>query len=631
MCGLGRGAAFVALYLIAGFALSACGGGGSHAAGPLPSTPANSGASSGAGLFGTINTAPAPGAVAANVSITVPIPKQTSSSKRRGPQFVSSFTQGIALEALQNGVYSGFEFFPVGQGLPGCTQTSSSYTCPASVYAPPGNVTILVGAFDQPTVGESGPNGNLLSAADYNATISPGRTNNLTITLLPVGASIASASSPPRCPVVGTPVNESTTYTAYDADGDDLSGLTLFNAITLANVNPADSSSGFSVPATITTGSGTFTYGYDGNDTNVGIFQLAATAGPGTGGTSSYAGIFASIPVIVAGPHYVYVGDAANNQILQYDGCANSQTPVRTFSLPASPVDMKFDRNSPANDERLFILMSNNALTWLDVEGSPGTFIQTIGFAAPVHEVRDSDSSAFAWVTVGNNLKKISVAEGTAGLGTLTVVNQAGLTNPIGFSLEGTGNDMLVGQLSGFVQAVNPTTMVLDGSVSLPGIVTKISGPNSNASCALGISSVGNFVSGIAIPALGGPPSEISYGIAQGPPVAAVFFPPVTGAGGSVGYGTNTAIVAATAGAATLFNCDGVTFNYAAQWTTFMAQPAAMASSEYASLAVGSLVYVTGLDQGVPVLQAFTSSYDHDLGSLALPSNANPIAVTVGR
>jgi hypothetical protein len=619
----------ITAFLIAGFGLAACGG-GSHATGTLPTT---SSGSSGGGLFanGPQNAAPAAGAVTASVSITIPLPKQTSASKRR-PKFLSSFTQGIALEAMQNGNPSGYVFYPLTYLQSYCVQNGSGLACSVSVQAPPGQTTILVGAYDS----ANDPSGNLLSAVQAPETISPGRTNNLTITLLPVAASIAGATPPSRCPVVGTPINASTTYAAVDADGDDLSGLQLYNAITFADVNPSDTNSGFAVsPATIASGSGTLSYTYDGVDTNVGVFQISSNSGPGSTGGNTYAGIFASIPVTVAGPHYVYVADAANNEILQYDGCSNSGTVFRTFTLPASPVDVRFDRNSPANDERLFILMSNNHLTWLDVEGSPGTFIQTINYGANVvQHVRDSDTSAFAWVTVANNVKKYSVTEGAPGVGTLTSINQTILNTPVGFALEGTGNDMLVANTgAGTIQAVNPTNMNADGlGLTIAGPVDRIGGPNSNTTCALASSTAGNSVSAVSIPPLGGSATQIgSTIVVPGPPQALVFFPPATGVVTNPGYGTNTGIVANTNGGAALFTCDGVTFAQYAQWNTFMAQPAAMASSEYSSLAMGSLVYVTGLDVGQPVLQAFISSFDHDLGSLALPAGTNPIAVTVGR
>jgi hypothetical protein len=619
--------------LVACVALAACGGGGVHSSGAVP----GAGGASGLNqlLTGQHNAAPAAGAVQAQVSVFVPFARQTAATRRR-PKYITSYTAGLEIEAVQNGVSSGFQSVVLGANAPGCSVAGNNagFTCAITLAAPVGQTEIVVGTYD----GSNPPPGsNLLSVADQIVTIQSGVANVIPITTLPIAANVQPAVQPPGCVVVGTPVNISTTYTAYDADGGDLTGLTLGNTLTLTNVNPVDMPSGYGItPSTFTSGSGPLTFTYNGTDTNVSIFNITSSLAP-DGGNNEYVGIVGTVPAATAGPHMVYVSDAANNEILGYDICARSSQ-VAIYNLPNgfNPVEVKFDRSSSAADPRLFVLsQALNQLIWLDVQTAPGTIKQTLTFGGTPHHVNDSSTSAFLWVTIGaNTFKKFAINEGAA---TVTAVASpppiTTLNQPRGFGFGGAGNDILVANTgAGTIQAVNPSTMVTDGSVAITGSPSKLSGPNVNATCELATSSSpANSAFAVSIVAAGGTPAQIGAQLSlPGPPVAQQFFPPATPGSGTVGFGTTTGIIATTNGGAQIVLCDGSTFTPVTIWNTFMAQPAAMVSSQYASLAVGGLIYVTGLDQGSPVIQPFAANYDHDLGAIQLPGGTNPTDITAG-
>jgi hypothetical protein len=625
----------LAAALIAAAALSACGG-GSHSSAVPPTT----GGSAGTGLFGSRNAAPAPGAVSASLSITIPRPPQTgSSSTKRHAAYVSPSTLGIAVEAVQGEQQTGFQFYALGEG-PNCVLNGqqTAYVCSGlSVSAPPGNTQILVGTYDSSAVGEGGPEGNLLSASEQTYTIQAGRTNNLTITLLPIAANVVAANPPPRCPIFnGGGVSLSTTYVAYDADGDDLSGMTLFNTISFTN-DTNDGNYTLS-PAAITSGSGTLSYSYTGTDPYPGIFTITTSIGT-DGGSNEYVGIVSSIPVATPGPHYVYVADSSNNQIEAYDVCGNAAQTPNIFTLPAGtdPTEVKFDRNSSAADPRLFVVSSstNNDVVWLDVASTPGYVVQTLtGLGGTPHEVADNGSGEL-FASIGSaTMRSWTINEGLGTLSLLVSNNTFTSTPPRGFKLEGSGDDLLLGTSSGSILAVNPSTLAVDGSVTTGGTPTKLTGPNGpTPDCALAIDTTLGYTYAITVRATP-ETSPVHFNTIEtaAPPVTATFFPPATPGSGNLGIGGSTAIIITNGGGEQLGTCNGTaeTWTPTAFWTTFMNDPVAVVPSEFASTSVDTLIYVVGYDSGVPVLQPFASTYDHDLGSVQLPSGASPTSVTAG-
>ena len=64
------------------------------------------------------------------------------------------------------------------------------------------------------------------------------------------------------------------------------------------------------------------------------------------------------------------------------------------------------------------------------------------------------------------------------------------------------------------------------------------------------------------------------------------------------------------------------------RWLAYAAQPENAAFAKWVLFL--SDIYVVGFDNGTPSLQPFTAVYDHDLGSLSLPSGATPTDVTAG-
>ena len=629
--------------LVACSALAACGGGGVHSSGTLPAT---GGGASGINrlLTGPHNTAPAAGAVQAHVSVFVPFARQTAATRRR-PKYITSYTAGLEIQSVQNGVSSGFQSVALGANAPGCsvTDNNAGFTCAITLAAPVGQTEIMVATYD----GSSPPpQSNLLSVADQIVTIQPGIANNIPITTQPIAANIQPVTQPPRCVVVGTPVNVSTTYTAYDADGGDLTGLTLGNTITVTNVNLADTSSGYSLsPSSFTSGSGTITFTYNGTDTNVGILNITASLAP-DGNQNEYVGIVGVVPASTPGPHLVYVTDSNNQEVLAYDVCANSQQDPLIYTLPANtnPVEVKFDRSSTPGHPRLFVLGGNvnGPLVWLDVTNEPGTTLagSPIYLGSQPHHMQASAAGNYLFLTLGGNtLKQYTINEGAP---SLSGANFTGFTNPRGFNLEGVGNDMLVSNSisisgnpngNGTVSVVNPATGTIDATI--PGFTNPgtISGPNGpTPSCALVGSSSPEEVTAVSVSTTPSTGAQV-IGTPLGVPntiVSIVFFPPGTPGSGAIGIGSNTALVALLDAPAQIVTCDGSSFGLAAQWSTFMAQPAGLTPSTYASDAISSLIYVTGFDQGQPVVQAFAAAYDHDLGSLSLPAGSNPTDITAG-
>ncbi len=315
--------------------------------------------------------------------------------------------------------------------------------------------------------------------------------------------------------------------------------------------------------------------------------------------------------------------------------CTSNVTNYTNLPAGTNPQEVKFDRHSSAADPRLFVVGQNNSLVWLDVTSAPGTQLRVIAFGGAVHHVNDSSVSPYMWLTFGaNHFNQYTVNEGAMTLTVTTSIST--LVNPKGFGLEGSGNDILLANSgAGQILALNPSTLGADAAVNVGGTPDKVSGPNGpTPSCALAADSTNNRVEAISVgatPALGTAQIGTTLSV-PGSPVSAAFFPPGTPGSGTIGIGSTTGIVALAAGGAQLYTCTGSSFASSTFWQTFPTNPAAMVTSVYASTAVSSLVYVTGLDNGVPSLQAFTAGYDHNLGSLTLTgtSTPNPTDVTAG-
>lgn len=622
----------LAAFLLAAFALTACGGGGTST--PPVSLPANGGTtapgSSGPDLSANAphNTAAAAGAAAASLSITIPQPKAGASSTRR-PKYLTSTTMGIDLQAYQNGTYSGYVFYPLSALQTYCTSTATGFSCNLPFQAPVGSAQILVHTYDNTTVATS----NILSVASPTVTIKSGAVNNLAIQTLPIAAGVTPSNSP-HCPLYGSPSTQTFTYTAYDADGGDLTGLTLGNTVTFADANPADTSPGYSVtPATITAGSGTLTFQYSGSDAQVASFTstFSLASNGMTNVVQRGGGIF---PVGTPAPHMIYISDSTNNAIYGFDSCGTTGSTPLVFNLPGgtNPIEAKYDRSSTGTGHaRLFVLGANNTLVWLDATSAPGTVLQTVALPGVPHHLVDSSTSAFLWVTYGvNALGKYSINEAGPTLGFVSSVN---LSAPRGFNLEGTGNDMLVANTgAASVLSVNPATLATDGTVAIAGPVNKISGPNGpTPNCALAASTNGMSISAVSVGATPWTPTQIGASLPLGgTPLALSFFPPNTPGSGTIGFGSTTGIVA-LAGSAAIVSCTGASFSQLATWTSFMSNPTAMVPSTYASTANSSLVWVVGVNNGSPTIQGYNAAVNAPIvNSGGFPPTATLTDVTVG-
>jgi hypothetical protein len=207
-------------------ALSACGGGGSGLPAVAVRTP----------LPATTPTAGPAGF--APVSFSIALPKAGSGSSARKPLFVPAPTTAITVSV--NGTTP--QTFP-------CTSSG----CSGSFQAPAGGqVSFLFSALDAQS--------NLLANASVTQAIAANGTNVITVTLLGVIHSTQLSIAPAGLSSAASG-QASVTATAYDADGDVITG-TYASPLNL-NVNDATGTVAVSPPAlTSSTATGTITYTY---------------------------------------------------------------------------------------------------------------------------------------------------------------------------------------------------------------------------------------------------------------------------------------------------------------------------------------------------------------------------------
>jgi hypothetical protein len=619
--------------IVAALAIAGCSG-GANTGSSIPAAPNGNGGSNSTSGNVPRNSAPAANAVTANVTITIPLPSAYAASKAvsiRRPQYLPAYTRGIDLMAVQNGTSSGYVFYALTPQTSYCSTSGTALTCTLSLLAPPGSDTIVVHTYDNTTVATS----NILSVANTPVTISPNIVNNVTVTTAPIAASFSATPGVTQCEVVGTPASQSISYIAYDADGGALTGLTLGNTLTLADVNPSDTSPGYTVtPSTFTSGNGTFTYAYNGTDTNPAYLQASVSTGP-TGAANAVIGTDFSLPVGTAGPHMIYVADSTNNDVVGFDVCNSGlASNAVTYSLPAgtNPTLIRYDRSSTGTGRnRVFVGGANSTLVWLDVTSSPGTVLQTLTLAGVPQHIQDSSTSTNLYVTFTNTLARYTITEATP---SLVLAHQITTLNaPLGFGLEGSGDDLLLANSgAGTVLSITPgSTMPINATIPLTGTPTRVSGPNNTPNCALATTTGPNAVAAVTV---GASPNTgaAQIGTAVALPGAATsvgFFPPGTPGSGTIGLGGTTGIVA-TAGAAQLVTCTGASFASAGTWTTFLSNPSSLVPSNYASTAVSSAMFVAGANNGTPIVEGFNQAVDTPLFTTVLPANATPTEITAG-
>jgi hypothetical protein len=124
------------------------------------------------------------------VSIKIPARSAAASSRRR-PQYVSASTESLAITISQSGTQVLQEAVSLTPSNPNCTSSAGATTCSLTFPLAPGSYLGTVSTYDGAVVGNAAT-GHLLSQGQSLAiTVLGGQTNDLTLTLDGVPASIA--------------------------------------------------------------------------------------------------------------------------------------------------------------------------------------------------------------------------------------------------------------------------------------------------------------------------------------------------------------------------------------------------------------------------------------------------------
>ncbi len=207
-------------------ALAACAGGGTTSSGrPLPGFPSSTAAPT---------TAPVPASkTAVSIRVVIPAPPATASNKRRS-KYVSPATNSLSF--AQDGALT--TVVSLAAGSPNCsTGTGGTRTCTVNANATAGQNQ----SFTVKTFASANASGTPLSLQTVVATILPGTTNPLNVTLDGVVASLRAAFAVPSLPYEA-PGSTKLTVDALDAAGDTIVGPGTYadaagNAVKIALAN----------------------------------------------------------------------------------------------------------------------------------------------------------------------------------------------------------------------------------------------------------------------------------------------------------------------------------------------------------------------------------------------------------
>jgi hypothetical protein len=200
------------LFVIVAAALVGCGGG--SGSGSLPAAlpaPQSSGTPS--------QVVPA-NAVKATFTVTVPAgPRKPTSHGRRGPQYITSYAEGIDFTTFDTtGENVGYVFYPLTPQSTYCSWTgapnTSSLICTLQVNAPPGNDTFIVQMYDAPIPAPA----YIISAAKLTQTINANSPNTIDVTTNPVPLNITTV--PADNGTLHVPVGGSAAITLSYTDPD---------------------------------------------------------------------------------------------------------------------------------------------------------------------------------------------------------------------------------------------------------------------------------------------------------------------------------------------------------------------------------------------------------------------------
>jgi len=603
-------------------ALVGCGGGGG---GGNSSVPAGSG---GGGSTATAS---------ATVTVTIPNPPATSSTKRR-PAYLTSYTQGIDLQAVQGGKASGYVFYPLSALQSNCKAATSGFVCTLQLMAPLGSSQLVVNTYDNTTKATS----NILSTSTTNILVAQGTPNAFSVSTNPIIANIQTFQNQQgfQCPIIGTPATVSSTYSTMDADGGVLSG-TIGNPFT-ASVSDTTGSITFS-PGPYTTATGTFTLTYNGGVPTNGVAIVSAIGLTAQGVPNGVIGSGTITPIRATplGPHYVYIADGANNLIDTYDVCAQTST-SGAIMLPAgtNPAELVYDRyNWNQNNAVKHVIAEgtgNNTLVVVDVVAN--SVLQTVSLTGTPRRMQSTYAAGGGddlYVTVSpSKLVRFNIQT----VSPYQIITPAAASNTVGsalggLNLEGFGNDGFVADSGdGTVRAFNTNTLAIDATLSLGGSPAGVSGPSSDNLCALVTNKGNNTVSALKINATGTSTiTQIGSPIAlPGQPQSVTFFP-----------SSNTAIVTTASAGAILVTCSGGTsFTQTASWTPFALTPTANVPSSYVAPASGpgsplpaantTSVYIVGTANGQGVLTAYNIGQNTPLFGAQFGTLSNPTGVVSG-
>ena len=255
--------------LLAGLlAIAGCSGGGS-----VPSTQTTTNSLQGSATF------------------TISVPKATSSSAARTPQYVSPNTGSLRISFVSVNGSPPSPAIPdtivqLSSGASGCNTSSSSLTCTETVPAPVGSDVLALTIY-QSTDGT----GSALATTNFSATITAGTANNLSITLGGVVSTIVLSPNPMVAPADGATHTFTLSVTAKDASSATIiapgSYSSPINLVVTGDPNGAVQLSSSQLVTPSSNGTNTVTVTYDASKT----LTSATITASASGATSSTASV----------------------------------------------------------------------------------------------------------------------------------------------------------------------------------------------------------------------------------------------------------------------------------------------------------------------------------------------------
>jgi hypothetical protein len=299
----------------------------------------------------------------AEIAITLKVPAETRSTRRRVPAYVSQATRSAVLTINASLAVA---FDTTAGSNANCTSGSAATTCTATVAAPIGVDTFSLSTYDGGLNAMDRPTGNLLSTGTLVQQVLAGTANAVNLVLSGAVHTLA-VTVPSNTLTVGTPGRSAVVVDAFDADGFaivgspayvDASGNPL--AVTLSDADPAGTTrlSGLAISGS----GGSVTMSYDGTPPH-GLYPTV---------TASAAGIAparALVPIAPATREFHLSGSArgivaAPNGVLYVSERSfggESQSAIATISTSGAVTERELSTTDPfgslaiGGDGRLYI------------------------------------------------------------------------------------------------------------------------------------------------------------------------------------------------------------------------------------------------------------------------------------